>query len=118
MAHARIIRQNFYTHPLIADKYYVGERYLLIGLACHGDDFGRFWYNEASIKATVFPSDTNIDVDWVAQSLRKFTDDFILCTYEVDGFFMLIFLIGLKKVGFLKQRLDHPREYASPDCPM
>ena len=31
---------------------------------------------------------------------------------------MHIFLIGLKKGWFLKQRLDHPREYASPDCPI
>jgi len=118
MAHARIIRQNFYTHPLIAEKYDVGERYLLIGLACHADDFGRFWYNEESIKATVFPADTNIKIDWLTQSLQNFIDDFILCTYEVDGILYAHFPHWFKKGWFLKQRLDHPREYASPDCPL
>ena len=118
MAHARIIRQNFYTHPLIAEKYDVGERYLLIGLACHADDFGRFWYNEASIRATVFPADSNINLDWLVQALRKFRDDFILCEYEVDGVLYAHFPYWFKKGWFLKQRLDHPREYTSPDCPL
>lgn len=118
MAHARIIRQNFYNHPLIAEKYDLGERYLLIGLACHADDFGRFWYSEASIRATVFPADSNIEIDWITQALRKFRDDFILCKYEVDDVIYAHFPYWFKKGWFLKQRLDHPREYTSPDCPL
>ena len=75
MAHARLIRQNFYTDPLIAEKYTIEERYFLIGLACHADDFGRFWYNEASIRATIFPTDESITKDWIKSCLKKFKDE-------------------------------------------
>ena len=118
MAHARLIRQNFYTDPLIAEKYKIEERYFLIGLACHADDFGRFWYNEASIRATIFPTDESITKEWIKTCLKKFIDDFILCEYEVNEVRYGHFPRWFKKGWFLKQRVDHPREYASPDCPL
>ena len=85
MANARLIRQNFFNDPLIAQKYNLKERYLLIGLACAADDFGRFWYNESNLKATIFPTDKNITLKWIGQCLDKLTNDFILCHYESDG---------------------------------
>ena len=118
MAHARLIRQNFYTDPLIAEKYKIEERYFLIGLACHADDFGRFWYNEASIRATIFPTDESITKEWIKTCLKKFIDDFILCEYEVNEVRYGHFPRWFQKGWFLKQRVDHPREYASPDCPL
>ena len=118
MAHARLIRQNFYTDPLIAEKYTIKERYFLIGLACHADDFGRFWYNEASIRATIFPTDDSITKDWIKSCLKKFIDDFILCEYEFNEVRYGHFPRWFQKGWFLKQRVDHPREYASPDCPL
>ena len=118
MAHARLIRQNFYTDPLIAEKYKIEERYFLIGLACHADDFGRFWYNEASIRATIFPTDESITKEWIKTCLKKFIDDIILCEYEVNEVRYGHFPRWFQKGWFLKQRVDHPREYASPDCPL
>ena len=118
MAHARLIRQNFYNDPLIAEKYLIKERYFLIGLACHADDFGRFWYNKASIRATIFPTDESITSDWIGECLQKFINDFILCEYEVNEVRYGHFPRWFQKGWFLKQRVDHPREYASPDCPL
>ena len=117
MAHARIIRQNFFNHPLIASKYSIEERYFLIGLASVADDFGRFWYNADNIKSGIFPTDSKINADWINKCLQKITDDLILCIYEVDGTLYGHFPKWFNKGWFLKQRLDHPREYASPDCP-
>ena len=118
MANARLIRQNFFNDPLIAQKYNLKERYLLIGLACAADDFGRFWYNESNLKATIFPTDKNITLKWIGQCLDKLTHDLILCHYESDGIMYAHFPKWLDKGWFLKQRIDHPREYASPDCPI
>ena len=118
MANARLIRQNFFNDPLIAQKYNLKERYLLIGLACAADDFGRFWYNESNLKATIFPTDKNITLKWIGQCLDKLSNDFILCHYESDGIMYAHFPKWLDKGWFLKQRIDHPREYASPDCPI
>tara|TARA_Y100000817_G_scaffold297026_1_gene273034 strand:+ start:32 stop:703 length:672 start_codon:yes stop_codon:yes gene_type:complete len=118
MAHARIIRQNFFNEPIIAEKYSVKERYLLIGLACAADDFGRFWCNAANIRAGIFPTDEKISSVWVDDSIKKFTDDLILCQYEVDNTPYAHFPKWFHKGWYLKQRVDHPREYQSPDCPI
>lgn len=118
MAHARIIRQNFFNDPLIAEKYSVDERYLLIGLACVADDFGRFWYNPANIRSGIFPTDDNITSEWVAECLEKFTNDFILCKYDIENILYAHFPKWFDKGWYLKQRVDHPREYQSPDCPI
>ena len=118
MAHARIIRQNFFNDPIIAEKYSVKERYLLIGLACAADDFGRFWYNAANIRAGIFPTDEDISSLWVDESIKKYTNDFILCQYEVDNTLYAHFPKWFHKGWYLKQRVDHPREYQSPDCPI
>ena len=118
MAHARIIRQNFFNDPIIAEKYTVDERYLLIGLACVADDFGRFWYNPANIRSGIFPTDDNISSEWVAECLEKFTNDFILCKYDVEDILYAHFPKWFDKGWYLKQRVDHPREYQSPDCPI
>ena len=118
MAHARIIRQNFFNDPLIAEKYSVDERYLLIGLACVADDFGRFWYNPANIRSGIFPIDDNITSNWVDECLKKFTNDFILCQYDIENIPYAHFPKWFDKGWYLKQRVDHPREYQSPDCPI
>ena len=47
------------------------------------DDFGRFWYNEAYIKSSVFPVDASVRIEWVTECLKEFIDDFILCQYQV-----------------------------------
>ena len=117
MAHDRIIRQNYFNSPIIADKYSIKQRYLLIGLACAADDFGRFWYNSSNIKSIIFPTDNDIDTNWVDKCLKMFTDDFILCQYEVENTLYGHFPKWFEKGWFLKQKLDHPREYKSPDCP-
>ena len=118
MAHARIIRQNFFNDPIIAEKYTVDERYLLIGLACVADDFGRFWYNPANIRSGIFPTDDNITSEWVDGCLKKFTNDFILCQYDIENIPYAHFPKWFDKGWYLKQRVDHPREYQSPDCPI
>ena len=48
MANARLIRQKFFNEPKLA-KYTIEERYLIIGLACTADDYGRLWYNTSNI---------------------------------------------------------------------
>jgi len=117
MANARIIRQNFIVSPQIA-KYEVKERYFLIGLACAADDFGRFWYNESSLKSNIFPTDSKITKKWVKNCVELFIKDLILCHYEVDEVQYAHFPKWFDKGWFLKQRIDHPREYMSPDCPI
>ena len=50
MANARVIRQNFFNNPLVS-KFEPMERYLLIGLTCAADDFGRLWGNCENLKS-------------------------------------------------------------------
>ena len=117
MAYSRCIRQNFFNHPLIAKKYNVQERYFLIGLACTADDFGRFWFNESNLKANIFPTDRKT-IKWIKNCLDKFLADTILCHYTIDDVDYLHFPSWFEKGWFLRQKVDHPREFASPDCPM
>ncbi len=42
----------------------------------------------------------------------------ILCRYEDDSFHYFHFPKWFDKGWFLKQRIDHPREFGSPDCPI
>ena len=118
MAHARIIRQNFFNDPLVSQKYNLKQRYFLIGLACIADDFGRFWYNEAYIKSSVFPVDASVRIEWVSECLKEFIDDFILCQYQVEKINYCHFPKWFKKGWYLKQKIDHPREIQAPDCPI
>lgn len=91
--------------------------YLLIGLACVADDYGRFWFNAASIKSGVFPTKPDVSLDWINETVSKFINSGFLCVYEVDGIKYAHFPCWFQKGWFLKQRLDHPREFANPDCP-
>ena len=109
MAYSRIIRQTFYNDPLIADKYKLDERYLLIGLACVADDYGKFWYSAANIRSTIFPTDTDVTIDWIEQCLQKYLDSRILCKYEADGVLHGHFPKWFENGWFLKQKIDHPR---------
>tara|TARA_Y100000590_G_C15659564_1_gene992040 strand:+ start:677 stop:1312 length:636 start_codon:yes stop_codon:yes gene_type:complete len=117
MANARIIRQNFFNNPQIS-TFDPMERYLLIGLACAADDFGRLWGNCDNLKSTMFPVDKNITSDWISQSIESFIKHEILCEYEVYGNTYYHFPKWFDKGWFLKQRIDHPREFGSPDCPI
>ena len=116
MANARVIRQNFFNHPVVAQNCAIQERYLLIGLACVADDYGRFWLNHLNIKSTIFPTDKNISEEWIKEVIEKFISDEILCEYEKKGIAYAHFPKWFDKGWFLKQRLDHPKEYGVPDC--
>ena len=117
MANARVIRQNFFNNPLIS-IFDPMERYLLIGLACAADDFGRLWGNYDNLKSTLFPIDKNITSDWISKSIDLFIKQKIICEYAVDEVTYYHFPKWFDKGWFLKQRVDHPREYGSPDCPI
>ena len=118
MANSRLIRQNFFNHPLIAQNYNVRERYFLIGLACASDDFGRFWFDAANLKSTIFPTDKAITLKWITKCMDKMIADSILCHYKIDKVDYAHFPSWFERGWFLKQRIDHPREFTSPDCPM
>jgi hypothetical protein len=117
MANARIIRQNFFNNPMISN-FEPLERYLLIGLTCAADDYGRLWGNFENLKSTLFPTDKNIKSDWITKSINLFIKQEIICEYEVDGITYYHFPKWFDKGWFLKQKVDHPREYGSPDCPI
>ena len=117
MANARVIRQNFFNNPLIS-IFDPMERYLLIGLACAADDFGRLWGNYDNLKSTLFPIDKNITSDWISKSIDLFIKQKIICEYAVDEVTYYHFPKWFDKGWFLKQRVDHPREFGSPDCPI
>jgi hypothetical protein len=94
------------------------ERYLLIGLACAADDFGRLWGNYDNLKSTLFPIDKNITSDWISKSIDLFIKRKIICEYAVDEVTYYHFPKWFDNGWFLKQRVDHPREFGSPDCPI
>jgi len=118
MASARIIRQNFFKSPEIADDFTIEERYFLIGLSCAADDWGRFWLNSKSIQSEIFPTDEDIDIEWIKDILNKFVEKEILCMYEVNGRDYAHFPKWFVKGWYLKQKIDHPRDYGVPDCPI
>jgi len=116
MASSRVIRQNFYNNPFIA-KYNIDERYLLIGLVCAADDFGRFWSNLSNLKSIIYPTD-NIPFEWIKDCIDKFISDEVLCHYIVDDVEYLHLPLWFEPGFALKQKIDHPREYLCPDCPV
>lgn len=117
MAYSRMIRQNFFNEPKLS-KYTPLQRYLLIGLVCNTDDFGRLWYNDKLIKSAVFPLDDEIENEWINETIEKLIKDKILCIYEEDEEIYIHFPKWFDKGWYLKQRLDHPREFVYPDCPI
>ena len=118
MAHARIIRQTFYNDPIIADKCKLEERYFLLGLVCVADDYGKFWYSPANIRSTIFPTDIDITIEWIEECLQKFVDGRIICKYDAEGVLHGHFPKWFDKGWILKQKIDHPREFEHPDCPI
>ena len=118
MAFTRVIRQNFFIDPEILAEYNIKERYFIIGLVCNADDYGRFWYNSKLIQTQIFPTDEEISSDWVDQTLKKLLNGGILCFYEVSGKQYVHFPLWFEKGWYLKQRIDHPREFVLPDCPI
>ncbi|MFC1785714.1 hypothetical protein ACFL0J_08855 [Candidatus Neomarinimicrobiota bacterium] len=118
MAYARLIRQNFFNEPTLSN-YSINEKYLLIGLACTADDFGRLWNEPANIKSIIFPVDRDIDEDWIDETIDKFISDEILCIYEVKGINYIHFPLWFKPGWYLKQKIDNPSEFRDlPDCPI
>lgn len=116
MANSRLIGQKFFNEPKLA-KYTIEERYLIIGLACTADDWGRLWYNASNIKSIIFSTYKNINEDWIEKVIEKLIKDGILCEYEVDNILYIHFPLWLKKGWYLKQRIDHPKEFGGcPDC--
>lgn len=117
MANARLIRQNFFNEPKLA-KYTIEERYLIIGLACSADDFGRLWNNASNIKSIIFSTYKDTTEDWIEKIIEKLINDRILCKYEVDDILYIHFPLWFKTGWYLKQKIDHPKEFGDcPDCP-
>ena len=118
MAFTRVIRMNFFNDPVISAGYNIQERYFIIGLVCNADDYGRFWYSSKLIQSQIFPLDEEISSDWADQTLKTLMVDGILCIYEVSGKQYAHFPLWFEKGWCLKQRIDHPREFVLPDCPI
>lgn len=117
MANARIIRQNFFNAPTIAN-YSIDEKYLIIGLACTADDYGRLWKDASNIKSMVFPIHKKITVQWINRTINKLIKNGVLCEYEEDKIRYIHFPKWFEKGWYLKQRIDHPKEFGGcPDCP-
>ena len=116
MANARMIRKNFFEHPHIR-KYTIEERYLLIGLTCASDDYGRFQFDHRLLKSMIYPTD-NKQAKWISNKLKMFLDDEIICKYEVNNIEYGHFPLWFDKSFPLKQRLDHPKPEQNPDCNM
>ena len=110
-----MIRRNFFNDPILAGKYNESQRYLLIGLACASDDYGRFWWNGKSLKSTIYPLD-NRQAKWIEKNLELFYNDEIICKYEVNNITYGHFPLWFDKSFCLKQRLDHPKSDVLPDC--
>jgi len=115
MANARVIRSNFFNDPLIAGRYNVNQRYLLIGLACAADDYGRFWWKSKNLKSIIYPLDSR-QPKWIEKNLELFYKDEILCKYQVKNITYGHFPLWFDKSFCLKQRLDHPKPVQLPDC--
>ena len=115
MANSRVIRQNFFNNPEIADDYAPEQRYFLIGLVCAADDYGRFWWNAAHLKSVIFPTDSK-QKKWIENNLNMLLKNNFICKYEVNGKEYGHFPKWFDKGFCLKQRLDHPKENEIPDC--
>ena len=110
-----MIRSNFFNDPLITEKYEENQRYLLIGLACAADDYGKFWWNSKNLKSIIYPLDSR-QPKWIERNLELFHKDEILCKYQVKNITYGHFPLWFDKSFILKQRLDHPKPEQLPDC--
>ncbi len=118
MANARVIRQNFFNEPKL-NSYTIEERYLIIGLACTADDYGRLWNDSSNIKSIIFPTHKSINERWINRIINKLIKNEVLCEYEQDTIRYIHFPNWFDKGWFLKQRIDHPKEFGGcPDCPV
>ena len=116
MAYKRMIHSNFFDSSEPA-KYTYKEKIFLIGLICYADDFGKFWVNLNKLKANIFVGESRTSITWVKNTLKKFIQDGVLCTYQIDNIRYCHFPNWFVPGWFLKQRIDHPRENVHPDCP-
>ena len=115
MANARMIRRNFFNDPIMADRYNESQRYLLIGLACASNDWGKFWWNGKNLKSIIYPLDSK-QPKWIENNLEMFANDGILCKYEVNKLIYGHFPLWFDKSFCLKQQLNHPKDDEFPVC--
>ena len=117
MANNRLIRKGFFTNPAVS-KLTVEERYLLIGLTCIANDWGKFWYQPMHIRSQVFSLD-KINPKKMTKMLKTIEDLGIICTYENNGELYAHFPEWREKGTTFFQRLDHPQpDVEIPHCPI
>lgn len=66
----------------------------------------------------MIPCEEKITKNWIKKTLNKLVLDGILCKYEDGDSLYAHFPKWFEKGWFLKQRIDHPREFQHPDCPL
>ena len=116
MAYKRMIHSNFFdTSDLI--RYNEKEKLFLIGLVCFADDFGKIWLDPRRLRADIFTGESRTSTTWIKNTVKKFIENGILCTYCLEGVRYCHFPNWFVKGWFLKQRIDNPRENIHPDCP-
>ena len=110
-----MIRRNFFNDPIIAGQYNECQRFLLIGLACASNDWGKFWWNSKNLKSIIYPLDSK-QVKWIEKNLEIFYKDGILCKYDVKNLTYGHFPLWFDKKFCLKQQLNHPKDDEFPVC--
>ncbi len=117
MIYSRIVRGSFFESPEIITLFTIEERYLIIGMICLADDFGKFWLESRSIKGQIAPYDDSITFETLDKLIEKLLEREFICRYIVNGMIYAHFPQWFEKGWVLKQQINHPREFNSPDCP-
>ena len=115
MSNSRLVRGHFFNHLEVLELDIVA-RYLLIGLLCEADDYGKFNNNPAMLRAHIFPTD-KISESKIRGYIDTLEKKGIICCYKVANREFAHFPYWLSTGWFLKQRMDHPREEVIPLCP-
>jgi len=116
MANSRLIKGGFFNHHKIASLS-LKERYLLVGLMCTANDWGKFWAATGNIRSQVFPTD-DIGFDEIDRMLENLQQLRFICIYEIEDNIYGHFPEWRTRGSLVFQKLDHPRDDTEiPDCP-
>jgi len=117
MSNSRLINKGYFNHPKIASLS-LEERYLLVGLMCTANDWGKFWSAAGNIRSQVFPTD-NVNLEKIDEMILNLQQLGFVCLYEFEDIKYGHFPEWRTKGSLVFQRLDHPRKDTEiPSCPL
>ena len=110
MPRIRTIKPEFWSNAKVLECSR-DARLFFIGMWNYADDSGRLPFGERSLKAQIFPGDSDVDSQFIRRLLLELSENGLVKVYEVGGKEYIMI------TGWEHQRIDKPRPTQIPDPP-